>query len=130
MEPSEKIVQQLPNSYQNYGRTSKLLIAAKDVPNLQFNLGDTEESSKVCEESENSPEGAEEVVEITESAVLPETINTIPTDDLQNSKVHESSRNLLRSALGVALSPTIIEHNVGIISKTIFLIDRVRKITE
>ena len=38
MEPSEKVVQQLPNKelLQNYGRSSKLLIAAKDIPNLHF----------------------------------------------------------------------------------------------
>ena len=34
VEQSEKVVQQLPNKkiLQNYGRSSKLLIAAKDIP--------------------------------------------------------------------------------------------------
>ena len=40
MEPSDKLVQQLPSRevLQNYGRSSKLLIPAKDIPDLQFKL--------------------------------------------------------------------------------------------
>ena len=40
IEPAEKVVQQLPSKevLQNYGRGAKLLIAAKDIPNLGFQL--------------------------------------------------------------------------------------------
>ena len=40
VEPSKKVVQQLPSKelLQNYGRSSKLLIRAKDIPNLQFKV--------------------------------------------------------------------------------------------
>ena len=56
VEPSEKLVQQLLNKelLRNYGRISKFLIPAKDIPNLQFKLTEAEESSKVGEESKNS----------------------------------------------------------------------------
>ena len=45
IEPSEKIVQQLPSEkvLKNYGRSSKLLLAAKDIPNLQFDVAESEE---------------------------------------------------------------------------------------
>ena len=48
MEPSEKVVQQLPSKelLQNYGRSVKLLIATKDIPNLQLNLEKTEDTSE------------------------------------------------------------------------------------
>ena len=48
-EPGEKVVQQLPSKdlLQNYARSTKLLIAAKDILNLQFNLEKTEETSKL-----------------------------------------------------------------------------------
>ena len=40
VEPSEKLVQKRPGKelLQNYGRSSKFLIAAKDIANLQFNV--------------------------------------------------------------------------------------------
>ena len=43
IEPSEKIVQQLPSEkvLKNYGRSSKLLLAAKDIPNLQFDAAES-----------------------------------------------------------------------------------------
>ena len=36
IEPSEKVIQQLPSEQvlKNYGRSSKLLLAAKDIPDL------------------------------------------------------------------------------------------------
>ena len=45
IEPSEKIVQQLPGKQvlKNYGRSSKLLLAAKEIPNLQFDAAESEE---------------------------------------------------------------------------------------
>ena len=40
VEPSEKLVQHIPSKeiLQKYGRSSKLLLAAKDIPDLQFNV--------------------------------------------------------------------------------------------
>ena len=115
-EPSKKIVQQLLSKelLQNYGRSSILLITAKDIPNLQFKLAETGESSKIHEESTNLLEGAEEVLEVTESDVLTETIITTPKDQLSNSEIHDALRNFLRSAAGTALRPTTTEHDMEI----------------
>ena len=48
VEPSEKVVQQLPSKQvlQNYGRSAKLLLAAKDIQNLKFNLEKTQDTNK------------------------------------------------------------------------------------
>ena len=48
IEPSEKIVQQLPSDQllEKYGRTSKLLLVAKDVSNLQFDISEIEEKGE------------------------------------------------------------------------------------
>ena len=64
VEPSEKVVQQLPSKkiLQNYGTSTKLLIAAKDIPNLGFqllqsygrNAKDSLQNSEVHEHSINS----------------------------------------------------------------------------
>ena len=45
IEPSEKIVKQLLSEQvlKSYGRSSKLLLAAKDIPNLQFDAAELEE---------------------------------------------------------------------------------------
>ena len=58
IEPSEKVIQQLPSEQvlKNYGRSSKLLLAAKDIPDLQF---DAAEAKKKGESSERT-----DVVEI------------------------------------------------------------------
>ena len=76
VEPIEKVVQQLPikQLLQNYGRSAKLLIAAKDIPNLEFNLEDTQNISKYKEHLKNSLEGAGKVVEVMESDVLSQTV--------------------------------------------------------
>ena len=75
MEPSEKTILQLPSRelLQNYGRSSKLLIATRDVPNLQFDMKKTEENSEPQEHSKNPPEGTEEVVEVMDTDVSSET---------------------------------------------------------
>ena len=59
VQPSEELVQQLPSKelLQNYGRSSKFLIAAKDIPNLQFNVGKTEDNGHSQEHSRCSLEG-------------------------------------------------------------------------
>ena len=104
MEPSEKVVQQLPSKQllQNYGRTSKLLIAAKGIPNLQFKVGKTEDTSKIREYSNNSPEGAGEIMEVMESDVLSQNVRRRDKDSLQISENCEYSVNLLNSAAGAA----------------------------
>ena len=47
-ERSEKIVKQLPSEQvlKNYGRSSKLLLAEKDIPDLHFDATETKEKSK------------------------------------------------------------------------------------
>ena len=86
--PSEKVVNQLPSEevVKNYGRSTKLLLASKDIPELHFDVTDTKEKGDSSEKME--------VMEITD-------VNTggmIP----QNSESREHSRNLLESAAGEA----------------------------
>ena len=49
--PSEKVVKQLPNEQvlKNYGRSSKLLLAEKDIPDLHFDEADAKEKNKPLE---------------------------------------------------------------------------------
>ena len=90
IEPSEKVVQQLPSEevLKNYGRSSKLLLAAKDVPDLQFDVAEVEKKG--------------------ESAVKTDVMEIIDVDTKvsvttpQNSDFREHSRNLLESAAGEA----------------------------
>ena len=60
IEPSEKVIKQLPSEQilENYGRSSKLLLAAKDIPNLQFKTAE--------EEEEGDSSVRTEVLEITD----------------------------------------------------------------
>ena len=48
IEPSEKVEKQLPNEevVKNYGRTSKLLLAEKDIPDLHFDVKDNGDSQR------------------------------------------------------------------------------------
>ena len=48
VEPSENFVQQLPGKkiLHNYGRSTKLLIAPKDIPNLEFKLEKPQDTSE------------------------------------------------------------------------------------
>ena len=88
--PSEKVVKQLPSEQllKNYGRSSKLLPAEKDIPDLHFDVTDTKEKGDSSEKTE--------VMEIrdvnTERSVMAS----------QNSDFREHSRNLLESAAGEA----------------------------
>ena len=88
IEPSEKVIKQLPSEQvlKNYGRSSKLLLAAKDIPDLQFDAAEAKEEGDSSERTE--------VLEITKvdtngSAMTP-----------QNSDFQEHSKNLLESAAG------------------------------
>ena len=86
--PSEKVIQQLPSEQvvKNYGRSSKLLLAEKDIPDLHFDVKDRKEKCDLLEKTE--------VMEITE-------VNTGGMTPL-NSDFQEHSRNLLESAVGEA----------------------------
>ena len=87
--PSEKAIQQLPSEQvvKNYGRSTKLLLAPKDIPNLHFNVRDTDEKGDLSEKTE--------VMEITD-------VNTGGMTPL-NSDFREHSRNSLESAAGEEL---------------------------
>ena len=58
--PSEKVVKQLPSEQvlKNYRRSSKLLLAEKDIPDLHFDVKDRKEKGDLLEKTE--------VMEITE----------------------------------------------------------------
>ena len=90
IEPSEKIVQQLPSEkvLKNYGRSSKLLLAAKDIPNLQFDAAESKERGESSVRTD--------VVEIIDV----DTNGSVTTS--QNSNFREHSKNLLESAAGEA----------------------------
>ena len=91
IEPSEKVIQQLPGEQilKNYGRSSKLLLAAKDIPDLQFDATEAKEKGE-------SSEGTD-VMEIIDV----ETKRSMMVS--QNSDFREHSRNLLESVAGEAL---------------------------
>ena len=84
--PSEKLVQQLPSEQvlKNYGRSSKLLLAEKDIPDLHFDVMDTKEKNKTSERTQ----------------VM--VIMNVDTENTQNSDSREHSRNSLESAAGEA----------------------------
>ena len=54
IEPSEKVIQQLPSEQvlKNYGRSSKLLLAAKDIPDLQFDAAEAKEKGESSERTD------------------------------------------------------------------------------
>ena len=90
IEPSEKIIKQLPNEQvlKNYGRSSKLLLPAKDIPDLQFDVVEPDEEGESLERTD--------VMEIMDV----DTKESVTT--LQNSDSREHSRNSLESAAGGA----------------------------
>ena len=70
----------------NYGRSSKLLLAEKDIPNLHFDTAETKEKNKPLETAE--------VMKI---------MNVDTKENAQNSDSREHSRNSLESVAGGAL---------------------------
>ena len=52
--PSEKVVKQLLSEQvlKNYGRSSKLLLAEKDIPDLHFDVMDAKEKNKTSERAD------------------------------------------------------------------------------
>ena len=91
IDPSEKVEKQLPSEEEvkNYGRSAKLLLAPRDIPDLQFAVAEREEKG-------DSPEKTE-VMELIN--VNKEDCVTEP----QNSDFREHSRNSLESVAGEAL---------------------------
>ena len=68
----------------NYGGSSKLLLAEKDIPDLHFDVMDAKEKNKTSERTE----------------VM--VIMNVDMENTQNSDSREHSRNLLESAAGEA----------------------------
>ena len=101
IEPSEKVIQQLPSEQvlKNYGRSSKLLLAAKDIPDLQFDAAEAKEKG-------DSPE-ITEMMEIMDADTRGSCV-TAP----QNSDFREHSINLLESAAGEAQEQTSKQRSV------------------
>ena len=83
IEPSEKVEKQLPNGevVKNYGRTSKLLLAEKDIPDLHFDVKD----------NGDSPVDVMEITSVNTCGMMP-----------QNSEFREHLRNSLESVAGEA----------------------------
>ena len=54
IEPGEKVVKQLPSEkvLKNYGRNSKLLLAAKDIPDLNFDATEVKEKGESSERTD------------------------------------------------------------------------------
>ena len=91
IEPSEKVIQQLPSQQvlKNYGRSSKLLLAARDIPDLQFDAAEAKEKGESSERTD--------VVEIIDV----DTNESVMIS--QNSDFREHSKNSLENAAGEAL---------------------------
>ena len=87
IEPSEKVVKQLPSEQvlKNYGRSSKLLLAEKDIPDLHFDVMDAKEKNKTSERAD--------VMVI---------MNVDTKESTQNSDSRKHSRNSLESVAGGA----------------------------
>ena len=90
IEPGEKVVTQLPSEkvLKNYGRSSKLLLAAKDIPDLHFDVTEVKEKGEPSERTD--------VIEIIDV----ETKRNMTV--AQNSDFQEHLKNLLESVAGEA----------------------------
>ena len=91
IDPSEKVEKQLPSEevVKSYGRSAKLLLAPKDIPDLQFDVAEKKDKG-------DSPEKTE-VMEIVDVDTKCSVIAT------RNSDFREHSRNSLESVAGEAL---------------------------
>ena len=90
IEPSEKVIRQLLSEQllKNYGRSSKLLLAEKDIPDLHFDAAEMKEKGKPSERTD--------VMEIMDVNTKESTMTQ------QNSDSREHSKNSLESAAGGA----------------------------
>ena len=105
VEPSEKVVQQLPSRelLQKYGRSSKILLQQRDIPDLKFTTGKFEAISECQEDSEHSREEGDKVVENVETALSDRNHSEEPFVTLNHSEFRKHSQNLLNKAAGVTL---------------------------
>ena len=89
--PSEKVAKQLPSEQllKNYGRSIKLLLAPKDIPDLHFHVTDMKEKGDLSEKTE-----VMEIMDVNTGDCV-----TAP----RNSDFREHSRNLLENAAGEEL---------------------------
>ena len=89
IDPSEKVEKQLPSEQvvKNYGRSSKLLLAEKDILDLHFDIKDKKEKGHSSEQTE-----VMEIIDVTTGEMTPLNI------DFQ-----EHSRNSLENAAGEEL---------------------------
>ena len=87
IEPSENVEKQLPSGevVENYGRSSKLLLSEKDIPDLHFNVKDNGDSPEKTDVMELMNLNTEDCV-------------TAP----QNSNFREHSKNSLENVAGEA----------------------------
>ena len=90
IEPSEKVEKQLPSKeiIKNYGRSAKLLLAPRDIPDLHFPVAEREDKG-------DSPEKTD-VIELMNVNI--KDCVTVPW----NSDFREHSRNLLQGVAGEA----------------------------
>ena len=90
IEPSEKVEKQLPSKEEikNYGRSAKLLLAPRDIPDLQFAVAEREDKGDSSEKTD--------VIELMNVNI--EDCVTVP----RNSDFREHSRNLLQGVAGEA----------------------------
>ena len=90
IEPGEKVVKQLPSEkvLKNYGRSSKLLLAAKDIPDLHFDVTEVKEKGESSERTD--------VMEIIDVETKRDMMIS------QNSDFQEHSKNSLESVAGEA----------------------------
>ena len=90
IEPSEKVIQQLPSEQvlKNYGRSSKLLLASKDIPDLHFDVAEVTEKGESLERTD-----VMEIIDVDRKGSV--TVS-------QNSNFREHSRNSLENAAGKA----------------------------
>ena len=103
IDPSEKVEKQLPSEQvvKNYGRSSKLVLAEKDIPDLHFDIKDKNEKGDSSEKTE-----VLEIMDVnTEDCVMTP----------QNSDFREHSRNSLENTAGetLELSRNSLENTAG-----------------
>ena len=89
IDPSEKVEKQLPSEQvvKNYGRSSKLLLAEKDIPDLHFDIKDKKGKGDSSEQTE-----VMEIINVTTGGMTPLNID-----------FREHSRNSLENAAGEEL---------------------------
>ena len=86
VEPSEKIIQQLPSRelLQKYGRSAKVLLPQKDIPDLQFTTRKLEMVGEFQEHLENSRDDEDQVVENIETGLSSRNHSGIVLTTLHN----------------------------------------------